>query len=546
MQTGIKRLLAVLSAVVVLFGFCVQTPAFAADGKTGAGMAEWALRAYNEGWKYVYGGSAVGSIDCSGLIRSYIKGGGGAKALLDAASIKGNVSARMPNIHGLGLWCEGHAGVYVGKNDSGTDMAVDARNSRVNVVYSAMNSRKNTPWVKWFKIKGVTYPTTGWETFNGKTFYYNNGEFVTGIFTVDGKTYNFGNSGALIGEYDPSTATTAPTAKPTTKPTTAATTTASASLRQGSSGAEVTALQKRLKELGYFTGSPTGYYGENTVAAVTLFQRTAGLTADGIAGKVTQQRLYDSSAPKYTPTTVTAAPTTKKTTTAAATTTTAAPTTTATAAKTTPAQTTATTTAAPVTSTAESVSQQTTTAPTTTTAPPPLYETLDIGSRGEAVTALQERLRELGYFCQEVTGYYGFFTRDAIKAFQAKTIPLPTGIADVTTQELLFADTAPLSTDEVDLDLIYGDNLDLEEDGGELEETEPVPEILTIAESEGIASLSNQADVSGFIKKFGGSGALQTMGVLSYSAPTVTIYRNGESFEISAELSRSIDDCVFF
>ena len=38
---------------------------------TGAGLAEWALNAYNSGWSYVYGGSTPGAVDCSGLIYSY-------------------------------------------------------------------------------------------------------------------------------------------------------------------------------------------------------------------------------------------------------------------------------------------------------------------------------------------------------------------------------------------------------------------------------------------------------------------------------------------
>ena len=63
-------------------------------GKTGIGMAEWAFKAYNEGWTYTYGGSKAGNVDCSGLIRSYCNGkGGGAKALLDASSVNGSTSS---------------------------------------------------------------------------------------------------------------------------------------------------------------------------------------------------------------------------------------------------------------------------------------------------------------------------------------------------------------------------------------------------------------------------------------------------------------------
>ena len=177
-------------------------------------MAEWAFKAYNEGWKYTYGGSSAGKVDCSGLIRSYCNGkGGGAKALLDASSVNGS-TGDMPRIHGLGLWCEGHAGVYVGKNKDGVDMAIDMRNSKVDVVYAAMNSRYYHPWKKWFKIAMISYPDTGWYEFRGETFYYKNGEFVVGEVKIDGKTYDFGKSGALRGEV---------TEKKTTKKTTTTT-----------------------------------------------------------------------------------------------------------------------------------------------------------------------------------------------------------------------------------------------------------------------------------------------------------------------------------
>ena len=57
--------------------------------------------------------------------------------------------------------------------------------------------------------------------------------------------------------------------------------------RFGSSGNEVTQIQTKLKNWGYYTGSVDGIYGSRTVAAVKSFQRKNGLTADGIAGKQT-------------------------------------------------------------------------------------------------------------------------------------------------------------------------------------------------------------------------------------------------------------------
>ena len=57
--------------------------------------------------------------------------------------------------------------------------------------------------------------------------------------------------------------------------------------RRGSTGAEVRNIQKKLKSWGYYKGSVDGIYGKLTEEAVRYFQRTNGLTVDGIAGKNT-------------------------------------------------------------------------------------------------------------------------------------------------------------------------------------------------------------------------------------------------------------------
>ncbi len=57
--------------------------------------------------------------------------------------------------------------------------------------------------------------------------------------------------------------------------------------RFGSSGAEVTKIQTKLKTWGYYNGSVDGVYGSRTVAAVKSFQQRNGLKADGIAGTET-------------------------------------------------------------------------------------------------------------------------------------------------------------------------------------------------------------------------------------------------------------------
>ncbi|MHC1696071.1 MAG: spore cortex-lytic enzyme [Eubacteriales bacterium] len=61
--------------------------------------------------------------------------------------------------------------------------------------------------------------------------------------------------------------------------------------RQGSRGGEVTQIQTKLKNWGYYNGSVDGIYGSKTTEAVKKFQRTNGLTVDGICGPQTLNAL---------------------------------------------------------------------------------------------------------------------------------------------------------------------------------------------------------------------------------------------------------------
>ena len=62
-------------------------------------------------------------------------------------------------------------------------------------------------------------------------------------------------------------------------------------LRQGSTGAEVKEVQRRLKNWGYYTGAVDGIFGAGTKKAVIAFQKKNGLTADGVVGKATYAAL---------------------------------------------------------------------------------------------------------------------------------------------------------------------------------------------------------------------------------------------------------------
>lgn len=62
-------------------------------------------------------------------------------------------------------------------------------------------------------------------------------------------------------------------------------------LKVGSRGEKVTELQRNLNTLGYNAGTPDGQFGNGTKNAVISFQKTYGLSADGIAGKATQDTI---------------------------------------------------------------------------------------------------------------------------------------------------------------------------------------------------------------------------------------------------------------
>lgn len=66
---------------------------------------------------------------------------------------------------------------------------------------------------------------------------------------------------------------------------------AEANLSWGSTGQSVTLLQNTLNRLGYWCGNADGVFGPNTYQAVTRFQRSVGITVDGIVGPQTRTYL---------------------------------------------------------------------------------------------------------------------------------------------------------------------------------------------------------------------------------------------------------------
>ena len=148
-----------------------------------------------------------------------------------------------------------------------------------------------------------------------------------------------------------------------------------ATLSLGNVGTQVMRVQSRLIDLGYMTGSATGVFDAETEQAVRQFEATCGRTPTGTLDAGLQNLLMTDNAPAA----------------------------------------------------GESL--------TDTQA---LYPDLTLGSEGEAVSALQQRLIELGYANGEPTGLYGEETAGALAIFQRYNGLEETGIATSRVQVALY------------------------------------------------------------------------------------------------------------
>lgn len=184
------------------------------------------------------------------------------------------------------------------------------------------------------------------------------------------------------------TSTAVPTATPAPVTTPAPTTglTTYHVLQEGNSGADVAALQARLVELGYASGTANGTYGTMTTEAVIRFQAMIGFysqTDMGVATVALQQILYSPFAPRY----------------------------------------------------------ENRDASTLNT-----YEALEYGSSGTAVYNLKARLQQLGYLSSSNPGYEDIFDENTLFAITNVQLALGVqetdGVATPELQAFLFSDAA--------------------------------------------------------------------------------------------------------
>ncbi|MEA4888871.1 MAG: peptidoglycan-binding protein [Clostridiaceae bacterium] len=212
----------------------------ATTNPTAAGLTEFAFKALNENWGYVYGtyGQTITQAlidgkrnqypsvyaeimsdgqtayvnaadwighrgaDCVGLIKAYLwwqsdslnpkynaDQDRSANGMYNAATVKGPIST-LPNIHGALVCRDGHIGVYIGNGE-----VIESRGVEYGVVKTKLSDRH---WTSWCLCPYIAYPTTGWVTVQDQQYYYRDGQYVTGMQSIDGKVWLFGPDGARL------------------------------------------------------------------------------------------------------------------------------------------------------------------------------------------------------------------------------------------------------------------------------------------------------------------------------------------------------------
>ncbi|MFB5166758.1 peptidoglycan-binding protein [Parageobacillus toebii] len=159
-------------------------------------------------------------------------------------------------------------------------------------------------------------------------------------------------------------------------------------LKIGSRGMEVSKLQQKLKQLGYFTYPEiTDYYGTFTAEAVRKFQEKNKLPVTGVADSATLAKINEAIASSE---------------------------------------------------------------PQPSAPKAGIY--LTTGSTGSKVKEVQTKLKQLGYFTySQITGYYGTITANAVKSFQRDVNLKATGVVDTETYERLMGKAPQRKLDVIEL-----------------------------------------------------------------------------------------------
>ncbi|WP_392535379.1 peptidoglycan-binding protein [Nostoc sp. C117] len=154
-------------------------------------------------------------------------------------------------------------------------------------------------------------------------------------------------------------------------------------LMKGDEGENVRVLQERLRIAGFYYGNATGIFGPITEESVRRFQDSYNLSVDGVVGPATLRKLPAIGIGDGE-------------------------------------------------ETPKKVVNR---------------DKLRVGDRGEPVRLLQEQLIQAGYLEGEPNGYYGPYTADAVRRFQAANYLTASGVAGPTTRAKLYSsiDTAPKS-----------------------------------------------------------------------------------------------------
>jgi D-alanyl-D-alanine carboxypeptidase len=82
---------------------------------------------------------------------------------------------------------------------------------------------------------------------------------------------------------------------------------------------------------------------------------------------------------------------------------------------------------------------------------------LSVGAKGDDVTKLQQRLKDLGYLDGKIDGKYGGGTKRAVIAFQRRNGLTTDGVAGADTQAKLYAEDALAAPDGKPVDTLAGD-----------------------------------------------------------------------------------------